>query len=106
MTTKTSNKNSSYLVENTEAFTGSNMFSEWVTPTLYAVYSYGYHFPMHVYDAVAEAWIINCDKYSVSTSRQQSQTRPNNVRYALTTNALKELINLGGFNQYKLIREI
>lgn len=41
---------------------------------IYAVYSYGHHFPM--YARINGQWYRNKDKYSVSTSRHQSQCNP------------------------------
>lgn len=56
-----------------EEFRGNNTFGEWKGDT-YVVYSYGYHFPMYVYKN--GQWYENSDKYSISTSKQQSQLRP------------------------------
>jgi hypothetical protein len=41
---------------------------------VYAVYSYGHHFP--IYARINGQWYRNKDKYSVSTSRHQSQCNP------------------------------
>ena len=74
---KTTNKNARKLVEKREIFKGSNTFSSIHTRTkgnIYAVYSYGYHFPMYVFKG--GKWFENSDKYSVSTSKQQTQLRP------------------------------
>ena len=74
---KTSNKNARELVEKRETFKGSNTFSSIHTRTkgnIYAVYSYGYHFPMYIFKA--GKWYANSDKYSVSTSKHQTQLRP------------------------------
>lgn len=35
----------------------------------YVVYSYGYHWPLAVYDRGTCTWYVNEDKYSVTTSR-------------------------------------
>jgi hypothetical protein len=92
-------------VEGRRVFKGNSVFSE-VTENFYTVYSYGYHFPMYVYDYALGDWIGNSDKYSTSTSRQQSKCRPNNVRHWLDTSELKHMIPMGGFVQYKTAREI
>ncbi len=39
----------------------------------YVVYSYGRHFPMAVY--VDGRWIVNSDRYSVTTTRHQGYVR-------------------------------
>jgi hypothetical protein len=67
---------------------------------LYVVYSYGYHFPMYVYDYRLEQWFGNSDKYSSTTSRHQSYARPRgeDIKY-LDTSMMKLVINAGGYNQ-------
>ena len=52
----------------------------------YVVYSYGYHWPLAVYDREADTWYVNMDKYSVTTSRHLGLVRVGiaqtlNVRY-------------------------
>jgi hypothetical protein len=61
---------------------------------------------MYVFDEAIGEWIGNEDKYSVTTSKHQGKCRPNNVRYWLSTEAIKDLIELGGFVQYKTAREV
>ena len=39
--------------------------------SLYIVYSYGYHFPLVIYDFTCERWYMNMDKYSRTTSKHQ-----------------------------------
>jgi hypothetical protein len=72
---------------------------------LYVVYSYGYHFPMYIYDYKAQQWFGNSDKYSSTTSRHQSQARPRHVDITyLDTSMMKLIINAGGYNQSILRR--
>lgn len=87
-----SNKNANGAVENMENFIGSNTFGEWKSRTCYAVYSYGYHFPMYV--NVNGVWYENSDKYSSSTSKQQTQLRPGGVSEFIkgNTEVLQKLI--------------
>jgi hypothetical protein len=92
-----------FKVANRNTSNGS-VYSE-ARENLYIVYSYGYHFPMWVYDYSIGKWIGNEDKYSVTTSKQQGKTRPNNVSYWLNTDSLRHLIGKGGFVEYKL-REV
>ena len=54
-------------------FKGNNMFGETVGMNAYAVYSYGYHFPMALW--TGREWFVNEDKYSPSTTRHQSYVR-------------------------------
>jgi hypothetical protein len=70
---KTSNRKCREFVINRQAFTGSNLYGEWLN-NCYTVYSYGRHFPIYVWrDGV---WYANRGKYSQSTTRHQSQARP------------------------------
>jgi hypothetical protein len=93
-------------VNDREVFKGNSVYSEHTGANLYCVYSYGSHFPMYVYDYVIEKWIGNTSKYGVTTSKHQSKCHPNNVSFWLDTDGMKELIQLGGFVQYKTAREV
>lgn len=95
-----------YEVEGLRTFEGNSVFSNWIHEAMYAVYSYGYHFPMYVYDASIKEWIGNSDKYSVTTSKHQSKCRPRDVKFWMTTDELKGMINMGGFVQYKTARDV
>jgi hypothetical protein len=70
---KTSNNKARALVVDRKDFKGSNLFAE-TWRGIYAVYSYGYHFPIYAF--VDGKWYANEDKYSRSTTRHQSQARP------------------------------
>ena len=93
-----------FYVRNPNTSRGS-VFTD-VTDNLYIVYSYGYHFPMWVYDYAIGKWIGNSDKYSVTTTRQQSKTRPDEVSFWLDTDGLKHMIGKGGFVEYKLREDV
>lgn len=58
-----------------QPFKGSNTFGEYFT-NVYVVYSYGYHFPLFVFDKINRIWYYNEDKYSTSTSKHFSQLNP------------------------------
>lgn len=73
--TRTTNASCRPLVDSRTPFQGSNMYAEW-RGKCYVVFSYGSHFPMYIYDPEAGIWFGNRDKYSTSTTRQQSQARP------------------------------
>ena len=93
----TSNYKCSELVNKKIEFRASNIFSEHIKKDkLYIVYSYGYHFPMYV--KYKNTWYENSDKYSISTSKQQSQARPNAITKPLNTNQLKNLIYYKSLN--------
>ena len=95
---RTSNKNSSIYSSSLDDFKGSNIFGE-NTENLYIVYSYGYHFPMFIYDKKEHLWFKNSDKYSSSTSKHQTQVTPyQHIDYShdkvvsLNTKELKSII--------------
>ena len=92
-------------VQGRRLFEGNSVFSR-ITDNLYVVYSYGYHFPMYVYDYAIGKWIGNSDKYSTTTSRHQSKCNPNDVEFWLDTDELKHMIGKGGFVEYKLREDV
>jgi len=68
-------------------------------PIVYAVYSYGYHFPMYVYDFETGLWLGNSDKYSRTTSKHQTMSRPSQgIHQWFTTDELKTIIVHGYLN--------
>jgi len=88
--TKTSNKNARELTQARKPFKGSHTFAEW-QGTMYAVYSYGYHFPLFVFDSIGKKWFENADGYSRSTARHRSQLRPTTETEKVPTAALQRL---------------
>lgn len=102
MTTYSSNKNADTYTTNREPFKGSNTWGEWIKD-LYVVYSYGRHFPMYVWDEQLGMWFGNADKYSRSTTRQQSQLRPNTDRIEyMDTDKLRELVSTGSVAEWTI----
>jgi sulfatase maturation enzyme AslB (radical SAM superfamily) len=90
---RVSNKNTRGLVKERKVFTGNNTFAK-VWNNVYVVYSYGVHFPMYMYISETNTWYENSRKYSVSTSKQQSQLRPLGAEIILKdTQELQNLIN-------------
>ena len=89
------NKIARAFVQKAEPFQGSNLFGEYDdsdegSNTPYVVYSYGYHFPMFIY--LNNIWYENSDKYSVSTSKHQSQSHPMMDTVKLNTEDMKRLL--------------
>ena len=77
------------------------IFAENPCDKLYVVYSYGYHFPMYVYDREHGKWVGNKDKYSRTTSNHQSKARPSEpIDHWVDTATLKHLIQEGGMTKY------
>jgi hypothetical protein len=99
-TNRTSIKFASDFVTKKEPFTASNTFGKWVKD-LYVVYSYGYHYPMFVWDDIAQAWFENITKSTRSTEKQKVHLRPNaHVEYKLDTGELMQLVSAGGLFQW------
>ena len=116
---KTANSNARKLVDGLTEFEGSNTFAEIYPPRnedthsahallfterptwLYAVYSYGHHFPLYVAewlnpDKSDIKWYENSDRYSVSTSKHKSQLRPSNVTTMLLNNEDMRIVSKHG----------
>lgn len=80
-----SNSDARRFIEYRDTFETNNktMFGEWRRvesgdnpKDVYAVYSYGYHFPMYIWDDQAQVWVGNKDKYSRTTTTHQTKARP------------------------------
>lgn len=116
MSNRVANKDAWKYVDTLEDFTGSSMWGEWlqvghssddktwVHYDLYCVFSYGSHFPMYVFDKAYGGWLGNEDKYSRSTTRHQSQTRPDNIKTWLSTDDMKKVIRFGGLAQMTMAK--
>ena len=91
-----SNQKAYDYVSRRESFKGSNLYAEYITVKqdsfresirdalktpleIYVVFSYGEHFP--IYACKAGRWFRNKDKYSLTTSKHQSQSRPRDVSH-------------------------
>lgn len=72
---RTTNSKSYIYTTKRQEFKANNLFAKW-TDGVYVVYSYGKHFPMYIYNPIEQIWYENKDKYSQSTSKQQTQARP------------------------------
>jgi hypothetical protein len=68
---------------------------EEIAPKVYAIYSYGFHFPMYVYDEQTQQWLGNSSKYSRTTSSHQSKYRPSEVAKWFDTTTLEDIVRHG-----------
>lgn len=103
---KIANKNCRSYVEDRCVFEGSNLWGAWHKSTLvestdkhYVVYSWGYHFPMYIYDDNTGQWFGNKDKFSQSTSKHQSQARPHDVDITWLTAAYMSTLAVVGYTE-------
>ena len=95
---KLSNKEVNYYVNNLKSFetNSGSIFSDGGRDKgLYAVYSYGFHFPMYVYDTASKQWFGNHDKYSNTTSSHQSYAQPSAKIHWIGTREMKLLTAAG-----------
>ena len=110
---KTANKDCAPYVTKREEFKGSNLFGEWdrlseygdisETYTPYIVYSYGRHFPIYLY--LNGVWYENTDKYSVSTSKHQTQARPEASTVKVDTQDIMDIISKNVCLRWRVIAE-
>lgn len=81
-TPRVANSKARSYVQRRVEFRGSNTFAREVCTehsVVYAVFSYGEHFPMFVAETTADNqthWYANTDKYSRTTSKQFGQLHP------------------------------
>ena len=88
-----SNRNASSYVHKKKEFQGNNTYGRWENTNIYAVYSYGTHFPIYVYDKSYDVWFGNKKKYSKTTSKHQTQLHPNEeVSDWMSTQDLQKII--------------
>lgn len=101
---KTSNKNCRQLVADRTPFKAHHLFAE-IVNGFYVVYSYGHHWPLWACDPQGY-WYENVDKYSPSTSRQKSHTRPFALDFfKCGTLQLKDIINGGVYGIPQTLQE-
>jgi hypothetical protein len=66
------------------------LFGRWVSPNVYAVYSYGEHWPLFMWDSFT--WFENEDRHSVTTSHHRGYTHPHTATQARSTTWLRQFI--------------
>ena len=111
---RVANKDARKYVNELEEFKGSynkyadaSIFAENSdNKNLYVVYSYGYHFPMYIYDRQAGIWIGNKYKETVTTSKHQSQCRPSaEIKcWLYTADEMNEYIRCGSMMKYMEVK--
>lgn len=75
---RTTNRGARKCVQTLMPFRNSNnqLFGKWVNASTYAVYSYGAHWPLFIWDDRARAWYENEEKTSLTTTRHRSYAHP------------------------------
>ena len=106
MAVKIANRDARQYVKRRQPFTGSSLYAEtWLaTPSSiaegdsgYAVFSYGFHWPLFVAVTLGgrTVWFENKDRHSVSTSKHRSQTHPHVDTTPLTVQQMRTLVQRG-----------
>lgn len=92
LTKSTSNATARQLVQSLTPFKGANTFGLFKGST-YAVYSYGFHFPLFAFKE--GQWYRNSEKYSRTTSKHRTllQPLPTEKMTSMPTADLIKLIN-------------
>ena len=78
---------------------GRHLFSAQYHGT-YAVYSFGTHYPLFVFDETTGEWYRNKDKYSKTTTRHAWRFSPGCIAREMDTDTLKQIIHHGGWVKY------
>lgn len=88
-------RNARALVQVRKNFKAANIFGQNWGP-LYVVYSYGTHWPLYIYDSLSDKWFENEDRYSTTTSKHRTLTRPNAKTLLRSCSWMKACIEAGG----------
>jgi hypothetical protein len=76
--------------------TNKQLFGYWCTSGVYAVFSYGQHWPLFVYEPTTSRWFANEDKYGTTTSKHYGKAHPFHVTpIHLSCTAMKKLVAAG-----------
>lgn len=93
------------LARKKEPFSFNNVFSDFRPehiatrcPPRYVVFSYGYHYPMYVYDYEACQWYGNADKSTPTTQRHKTRFEPYSVAQWVDTDTLTRIATSGIVN--------
>lgn len=104
MAKRVNNYEAKQYVNRLQEFRGSHLFA-CNEGDLYVVYSYGNHWPLYAYDRAGSQWYGNRNKYSSSTSRHATRTRPSSkdIRW-LNVDEMLEIIRAGGAGRWVMQR--
>jgi hypothetical protein len=86
-------------VERKTPFTTTNgqLFGMWCASGVYAVFSYGQHWPLFIFEPETKQWFANEDKYGTTTSKHYGKAHPyyQGVPHYLTCEQMKQLVANG-----------
>lgn len=93
------------LIRAKESFRFNNVFAEFRdtyapnrVPPRYVVYSYGYHYPLYVYDYEACQWYGNATKSTPTTERHKRKFQPYSIAQWVDTETLHRIALSGIVN--------
>jgi hypothetical protein len=102
---KTTNPKVRPHVQAKQPFVANNIFAEWVRAgvgysgtageDIYAVYSYGKHFPMYAFIPSVNRWFANVDRYSITTSKHKGQAHPHETCTEVSRDFLRDVLDMG-----------
>jgi len=106
MAVKIANRDARQYVQYRQPFQGNNLYAAtWLAnpssiaegDSGYAVFSYGFHWPLFIAVSLGgrTVWFENTDKHSASTSKQRSQTHPHVDTTPLTVQQMRTLVQRG-----------
>ena len=76
--------------------TNKQLFGYWCDSGVYAVFSYGQHWPLFVYEPQTTRWFANEDKYGTTTSKHYGKAHPFATPVtSLSCTAMKKLVSAG-----------
>jgi hypothetical protein len=76
--------------------TNKQLFGYWAPSGVYAVFSYGQHWPLFVYEPKTTSWFANEDKYGTTTSKHYGKAHPfATPTTKLSCTAMKKLVAVG-----------
>jgi hypothetical protein len=97
--TETTVANCRSFVERRVPFHTSNkqLFGYWCDSGVYAVFSYGQHWPLFIFEPTTSQWFANEDKYGTTTSKHYGKAHPfyQGVPTKLSCTAMKRLVATG-----------
>ena len=87
---KIANRNAQEQVKSLTPFEGSNLNAT-LSNRFYVVYSYGYY-PIYIYDLINRVWFECTDKFSRTTAKHITQSRPTEETIKFNKHQMKSIL--------------